>query len=178
MVTDKKIYNRLLHLIGNEVKTAIKEQFSISDLDFTDDMSGYDANIFNKNILDINRIYNDLLNGVRVNDDEIRQLNDYNSVFMPVHKNELKQIIIYYSEYYPNESLNWLDVSRIADMSYMFRPDDDDFKYNGDISNWDVSNVISMSFMFTESDFNNDISRWDVSNVTEMTEMFENSIFN
>jgi surface protein len=30
--------------------------------------------------------------------------------------------------------------------------------FNGDISKWDVSNVINMRSMFEESDFNRDIS--------------------
>ena len=39
--------------------------------------------------------------------------------------------------------------------------------FNGNISNWDVSNVKDMSFMFYEcTNFNSDISAWDVSNVT------------
>jgi len=35
-----------------------------------------------------------------------------------------------------------------------------------------------MNKMFWESDFNGDISQWDVSNVTDMTDMFNNSMFN
>jgi len=41
-------------------------------------------------------------------------------------------------------------------MSDMFR----DSKFNGDISNWDVSKVTSMSNMFYKSQFNGDISKW------------------
>jgi hypothetical protein len=47
--------------------------------------------------------------------------------------------------------------------------------FNGDISDWDVSNVKRMNWMFEKSKFtgeNGDISDWDVSNVTHMTEMF------
>jgi surface protein len=40
--------------------------------------------------------------------------------------------------------------------------------FNGDISQWDVSNVTDMSFMFYRSNFTGDISKWDVSNVTNM----------
>jgi surface protein len=39
-------------------------------------------------------------------------------------------------------------------MSYMF----ENSKFNGDISNWDVSNVINMFCMFDSSEFNGDIS--------------------
>lgn len=39
-------------------------------------------------------------------------------------------------------------------------------EFNGDISNWDVSNVSQMSFMFgAASSFNQDLSNWIVSNV-------------
>ena len=38
--------------------------------------------------------------------------------------------------------------------------------FNQDISNWDVSNVTDMSYMFCNCKvFNQDISKWDVSNV-------------
>ena len=33
-------------------------------------------------------------------------------------------------------------------------------QFNGDISNWDVSNVTNMSEMFYLSKFNGDISKW------------------
>ena len=45
------------------------------------------------------------------------------------------------------------------------------------ISDWDVSTVNDMSFMFDEAkSFNQDISRWDISNVTDMRWMFFNNI--
>jgi surface protein len=44
------------------------------------------------------------------------------------------------------------------------------FHYN--ISEWDVSNVTDMSYMFSNSEFIGDISKWDVSNVTDMQCMF------
>ena len=46
---------------------------------------------------------------------------------------------------------------------------------NGNISNWDVSNVTNMERMFSGSSFNQDISSWDVSNVTNMSEMFQSA---
>ena len=43
----------------------------------------------------------------------------------------------------------------------------------GDISNWDVSKVTNMQYMFFKCNkFNQDISNWNVSNVTDMTGMF------
>ena len=56
-------------------------------------------------------------------------------------------------------------------MSAMFN----NSKFDGDISNWDVSNVTSMAAMFAYSEFTGDISKWDVSKVTNMREMFNSS---
>src|SRR5579875_2277143 len=50
-------------------------------------------------------------------------------------------------------------------------------KFNGDISQWNVSNVKNMKAMFASTSFNGDISKWDVSSVKDMMLMF-NSSFN
>ena len=78
--------------------------------------------------------------------------------------------------------------SKITNMSGMFQEalfDENgdrimDIPFNGDISNWDVSNVTDMSDMFNgASSFNQDIGNWDVSNVTDMSGMFNGAyVFN
>ena len=94
-------------------------------------------------------------------------------------------------------NLNDIDTSNITDMSQLFAStygsdggynlrwllgdstDAIDFsRFDGDISQWDVSNVKKMWAMFKGSEFNGDISQWDVSNVENMTFMFYNSKFN
>ena len=50
-------------------------------------------------------------------------------------------------------------------------------KFDGDLSEWDVSNVWYMQNMFKNSVFNGDISTWDVSNVETMRDMFRGSKF-
>ena len=53
----------------------------------------------------------------------------------------------------------------------------------GDIIDWDVSNVTSMSYIFSNyfsqqgaEYFNEDIGDWDVSNVTDMIQMFRGRV--
>ena len=158
-----RLYDNMLYSIGKEIKKSIREQFNISDLDFSDNDSDYDMNIFNKNTVDPQYIFDKILKREEVNDDDIEQLNYIVSAVRPDGVKQLKNIIYFYSRKYKNESLNWLDVSEISDMSDLFTlfcgP------YNGDISKWDVSNVTKMTKMFSFSYFNGDISQWDVTNV-------------
>jgi surface protein len=68
--------------------------------------------------------------------------------------------------YVPNSSTG---IERVTDMQAMFA----NSSFNGDVSNWDTSNVRDMSYMFSETqNFNGDISRWNTSNVTTMRSMF------
>ena len=54
-------------------------------------------------------------------------------------------------------------------MSYMFAWS----SFNGDVSKWNISNVINMSYMFNYSNFRGDISNWDTSIVKDMSFMFK-----
>ena len=74
----------------------------------------------------------------------------------------------------PNCDLNFIDTSKITDMSCMFCGS----VFNGNISSWNVSHVTDMSAMFAGSKFSGDISRWDVSNVMNMRRIFYSSQFN
>ena len=93
-----------------------------------------------------------------------------NYKYFPETKEELKDIILQRIEAEGSKvNLNDIDVSKITDMSNLF----EDLNFNGDISEWDVSNVKNMGFMFSECEhFNQDISQWDVSNVENMFAMF------
>ena len=53
-----------------------------------------------------------------------------------------------------------------------------DSEFNGDINQWNVSNVNEMQWLFNRSKFNKNISNWNVSNVINMKGMFEESSFN
>lgn len=73
--------------------------------------------------------------------------------------------------------LNHIDVSKVTDMSFLFsRAKFGHFQ--GDISQWDVSNVRTMWCMFMGSEFQGDISKWDTSNANDMAKMFTQSKFN
>ena len=93
-----------------------------------------------------------------------------NYKYFPKTKKELRDIILQRIEAEGNEvDLNDIDVSEITDMSELFR----ETNFNGDISNWNVSNVTNMCGMFFRCKiFNQDISSWNISNVKDMSYMF------
>ena len=62
------------------------------------------------------------------------------------------------------------DLSRVSSMAEMFQGA---FEFNGNISNWVVSNVNNMSNMFLNASvFDQDIGGWEVGQVTNMAGMF------
>jgi hypothetical protein len=73
-------------------------------------------------------------------------------------------------------SLNHIDVSKITDLDKIFWYTET-MHFNGDISEWDVSNAESMEGLFEYSDFEGDISEWDVSKVKNMAMMFYGAAF-
>ena len=151
----------------------IKEQFNINDLDFSAD-SDMDTNIFNKDLyIDPQEIYDKIIKNQHVFDYEIKYLNSKTGA-VKTSDNDIYAIADFYSSNYPYDSLNWLDVSDVTNMSQMFK----ESLYNGDISMWDVSNVEHMSEMFCDSEFTGDISNWNVSMVKDMPGMFKYSQFN
>ena len=93
-----------------------------------------------------------------------------NYKYFPETKKELKAIINKRIREEGSEvDLNDIDVSKITNMEDLFWGSE----FNGDISNWNVSNVTVMNGMFYEcKKFNSDISNWDVSNVEDMSCMF------
>ena len=129
---------------------------------------------------DLLKMFNSALNKYRI-------FNRKNDGYMvqPQTKEELVAIIEDALCVFGNEAdLNFIDTSKITDMTKLFSDEIKEFggygfrKFNGDISRWDVSNVKRMAQLFRGSDFNGDISKWNVSNVKNMNGMFEYSLFN
>lgn len=100
------------------------------------------------------------------------------SQFKPKNSNQLREMIMDAIKDDPEADLNFIDTSLITSMNSLF----DDSSFDGDISNWDVSNVHDMSYMFWRSNFTGKnspgINNWDVSNVLSMDCMFQQSAFN
>ncbi len=73
--------------------------------------------------------------------------------------------------------LNYIDTSAITDMSRLFSSSKTYgfrlHEFNGNISEWDVSSVQDMGFMFAgAAKFNKNLNDWNVSSVTNMYAMF------
>ena len=126
---------------------------------------------------DHNRDHNrDHINEGIINIKDYRRFVKPHITAFPNDRKELKQIIVDTIKKEGNKcDLNFIDTSKITDMNYLFYNLTD---FDGDISMWDVSNVVMMSGMFEYCGFNGDISNWDVSNVKDMSHMFEYSKFN
>ena len=107
---------------------------------------------------------------LHINKDTGNHYHNYN--YQPKTCKELKGLVNKLIKERGNDAdLNDIDTSKITDMHYLFFKS----KFNGDISEWDVSNAIIMERMFQYSEFtgeNGDISKWDVSKVEDMSYMF------
>ena len=99
----------------------------------------------------------------------------------PKTKDELREIIMQrIKEDGLDCDLNDIDVSKITDMSFLFNANEHwksgnkiFKKFNGDISQWNVSNVKDMKCTFNWCEqFNCDLSEWNVSKVNDMNSMF------
>lgn len=95
---------------------------------------------------------------------------EYNATDIPNLENVESMVDAFlYANKFNGDLSDW-DVSNVTNLHGMF---DNAYNFSSDLSNWDVSNVKSMARMFSEvHTFNSDLSEWDVSNVTRMDGMF------
>lgn len=73
----------------------IYEQFNIQNMDFGN-INKHKKNIFNKNIIDPYKIYNDILNKNQVSPDDIKLLESLVSVVSVRNINELLHVVNFY----------------------------------------------------------------------------------
>jgi len=121
------------------------------------------------------------INGVMytvVDEAMLREMADYGEDITKVVTTKVNDMSeIFFIDYqtpsnFNQDISNW-DVSNVTSMIWMFA---NTTAFNQDISNWDVSNVTNMTGMFNYTTaFNQDISNWDVSNVISMGSMFDNT---
>ncbi|MBA4744300.1 MAG: BspA family leucine-rich repeat surface protein [Muricauda sp.] len=98
------------------------------------------------------------------------QYMEYNATDIPNLENvQSMSQAFHWANLFDGDLSEW-DVSNVTRTDLMFA---DAYSFNGDIGSWDVSNVTNMGSMFSSATkFNADISGWDVSNVTNMQGMF------
>lgn len=91
----------------------------------------------------------------------------------PKNNAQLKQLINYAFKH-KQYDLNFIDTSKITNMSNLF----EDIRHNFDVSKWDVSNVTNVSSMFYCCfEFKGKgLENWDVSNIHAMYCVFKNCV--
>ncbi len=172
----KRLYENIMKDLRRAFRRSLNEDI-LDDIDINDSEEDNVTTKINKQNQEmVNQIADD---AVQQMINEKKQLPEYiynsEAVWKPENKEQLDKVINKAIRVYGNKvNLNWIDVSEITDMSYMFWKSE----FNGDISKWDVSNITDMHRMFEDSEFNGDISQWNVSNVTDMESMFCESEFN
>ena len=86
----------------------------------------------------------------------------YKERITPKDKDSLKALINIALKHYNDCDLNFIDVSKITDMSELFK----NSRYTAGVSRsgierWNISNVTNMVGMFAESDFAGDLRQWE-----------------
>ena len=86
-----------------------------------------------------------------------KDIKSYNYNYYPKTRGELYELVNKLIKERGNEAnLNDIDTSEITDMYELFY----ESEFNGDISEWDVSNVENMSYMFDKSPLEKNPPKW------------------
>jgi Mycoplasma protein of unknown function, DUF285 len=97
-------------------------------------------------------------------------------VFHPKTKPQLYAIVRNaINELGPSANLNHINVSAVEDFGELFSSIDK--KFNGNISEWDMSNAVSTMCMFESCAFNGDVSNWRTPKLRHVYGMFYRSAF-
>ena len=179
----KNLYKSILESIHRGIKLALDDFDKLDDLENTESSKNNiindDEYMYNK--IKFNEIVNNLLN-LDVNNIEskidphtLTQLYEKFGFKYDIQNKERLMGLVRTIELIDRDAnLNWIDTSKVTDMSYLFNSS----SMNFNISEWDVSNVEKMDAMFAYTyKFQGDLSKWDVSNVRSMIAMFRNSIY-
>ena len=153
----KRLYENIMKDLRRAFKRSLNEDI-LDDIDIDDSEEDDITSKMHKQIR--SEIIHELVQDLIIHKKELLpdfiDINKDVAVWQPENSKELKDVIKAAVEVYGNEvNLNWIDVSEITDMSWMFYKS----KFDGDISQWDVSNVKDMSQMFYKSKFDGDISK-------------------
>ena len=89
----------------------------------------------------------------------------------------IRRAIQYIQRYTNNTAppIETWDVSRVTDMSFLFEDIDDLYNFNGNITQWNTSNVTNMECMFGCAGSFNQPLQWNTNNVTNMHGMFRDA---
>ena len=119
---DDRLYNKIIRAVDKDIKNIIQEQFNVGNMDLRN-KNMHKSNIFNKATVDPFLVYDkmtNIKNKGHVEEYEIKQLNDYVAVVKVESRRKLINILEFYTSDYLQDSLNWVDVSGITDMSNLF----------------------------------------------------------
>lgn len=175
----KNLYKSILESIHKGIKLALDDFEDDEKLSSKLDIIQNDEYMYNK--VRFNEIANNLIN-LNVNNIEskidlymLTQLYEKFGFKYDIQNKERLMGLVRTIEVIDRDAnLNWIDTSKVTDMSYLFNSS----SMNFNISEWDVSNVEKMDAMFAYTYiFQGDLSKWDVSNVRSMIAMFRNSIY-
>lgn len=181
-ILDMKNYNKILEAVNRGIQLALDDMEDIEDINPISQTSDViDSEDVLQHYACFYRIIEKLGVPPKSTDDtltvdEIDNLivysKEHNVKYVPKDKDDLDRILKPFLWQYSHADLNWIDTRKITDMRKLFM----NSVFNGDISEWDTSNVTHADRMFENNQiFNGDISKWNVSKLVSAYRMFFNA---
>ena len=161
-----KNYNKILEAVNRGI------QLALDDFDDEDQIQNVKSKQvqnrdYTKEYLDFQNLIKKFETECNTSKDilELGELHKITGLKYKISPDRLYNFVRHYlnkTESLHHANLNWIDTSGIYTMDNLFY----ESNFDGDISEWDVSNVKNMSYMFTGCrQFNQDISNWNVDKV-------------